>query len=226
LSGVDCLNQDHGQDLPFWSHDGQQLAVTRFQPDGKGSLWVATVDGSTAEEVVGAKPAMRGAPFSPDGRNLLYAYSKDGFLQLFIFDLASRQEHQLTHSKSDKYDPVWSPDDKRIVYSSNEGGYLQIWRIAVAGGEEQRLTTGYDRIRHISFSPDGRWIYLQPNHLNVHRMPSSGGRLEPVTKFPEADLFIEEPKLSPDGRWLAYCRSNGGSSLWLLELGTTQQTTQ
>ena len=45
-----------------------------------------------------------------------------------------------------------------------------------------------------------------------------------LEKFPESGLFIEEPKLSPDGRWLAYCRNNGGSSLWLLELGTTQQT--
>jgi hypothetical protein len=29
---------------------------------------------------------------------------------------------------------------------------------------------------------------------------------------------IEEPKPSPYGKRLVYCRSNGGSSLWLLEL--------
>jgi hypothetical protein len=25
--------------------------------------------------------------------------------------------------------------------------------------------------------------------------------------------------VSPDGRWLVYCRSNGGSSLWIVGLG-------
>jgi Tol biopolymer transport system component/tRNA A-37 threonylcarbamoyl transferase component Bud32 len=214
---------DLGANLPFWSPDGRRLAVTRFRPDGNSSMWIAAVDGSTAEEVVPAKPVLRGAPFSPDGRNLLFTYRTDGYAQLFMLDVASRTEHQLTFSKSDKYDPVWSPDGQWIAYPSNAGGYTQIWRIATAGGEEQRLTTGYDRIRHISFSADGRWIYLQPNHLNIYRMPAGGGPLQQVTKFPESGLFIEEPKLSPDGRWLAYCHNNGGSSLWLLELGTNQQ---
>jgi eukaryotic-like serine/threonine-protein kinase len=214
---------DLGVNIPFWSPDGRQLAVTRFQPDGSGSLWIAAVDGSIAEELVAPKPGLRGGPFSPDGRDLLYIYNKDGFLQLFKVDVASRQEHQLTFSSSDKYDPIWSPDGLLCVYSSNRDGYVQVWRIATAGGEEQRLTTGFDRIRHLSFSPDGRWIYLQPNHLNIYRMPAAGGPFQQVTKFPEGGLFIEEPKLSPDGRWLAYCHNNGGSSLWLLDLGTNQQ---
>jgi Tol biopolymer transport system component len=214
---------DLGASLPYWSPDGRQLAVTRFQRDGNDSLWVAAVDGSAAEEVVAARSVLRGAPFSPDGRRLLFVYSKDGYSQLFILDLATRQERQLTFSPSDKYDPIWSPDGQWSVYTSNRGGYSQIWRSATAGGEEQRLTTGYDRIRHVSFSPDGRWIYLQPNHLNIYRMPAGGGPFQQVTKFPEAGLFLEEPRISPDGRWLAYCHNNGGSSLWLLELGTIQQ---
>jgi Tol biopolymer transport system component len=215
-----------GANLPVWTPDGRQLAVTRFQSDGSSSLWIGAVDGSAAEEVVTAKPVLRGAPFSPDGRSLLYAYSKDGFFQLFILDLASRKESQLTFSPSDKYDPVWSPDGRWCVYTSNRGGYSQVWRSPAQGGEEQRLTTGYDRIRHLSFSPDGRWIYLQPNHLNIYRMPAEGGPFQQVTKFPEGGLFLEEPRLSPDGRSLVYCHNNGGSSLWLLELGNSQQAPQ
>jgi eukaryotic-like serine/threonine-protein kinase len=212
-----------GANLPSWSPDGRQLAVTRFLSDGSSSLWIAAVDGSASEEVVPPKPVLRGAPFSPDGRSLLYAYSKDGLFQLFILDIATRKERQLTSSPSDKYDPVWSPDGRWAVYTSNRGGYSQIWRSPTEGGEEHRLTTGYDRIRHVSFSPDGRWIYLQPNHLNIYRMPAEGGAFQQVTKFPESGLFLEEPRLSPDGRWLVYCHNNGGSSLWLLQLGTSEQ---
>jgi WD40-like Beta Propeller Repeat len=54
------------------------------------------------------------------------------------------------------------------------------------------------------------------------RSPASGGPLQKVTNSPESGLFIDEPTISPDGRWLAYCRSNGGSSLWLLKIGSSQ----
>jgi Tol biopolymer transport system component len=72
---------------------------------------------------------------------------------------------------------------------------------------------------HAFYSPDGRWIYVQPSHRNIYRLPADGGPLQQVTKFPESGLFLEEPTLSPDGHWLAYYRSNGGASLWLLTLG-------
>jgi Tol biopolymer transport system component len=73
------------------------------------------------------------------------------------------------------------------------------------------------------YSPDGRWLYFQPNHLNIYRMPADGGPVQQVTHFPESGLFLEEPTISPDGRYLVYCRSNGGSSLWVLQLGTAQK---
>ena len=82
----------------------------------------------------------------------------------------------------------------------------------------QQLTTGYERMRHPFYSPDGRWIYIQPSHRNIYRVPAEGGRLEQVTRFPDAGLFLEEPTISSDGRYLYYCRGNGGSSLWLLKL--------
>lgn len=60
--------------------------------------------------------------------------------------------------------------------------------------------------------------YVQPSHGNIYRLTAEGGPLEPVTRFPEGGLFLEEPTLSPDGRYLYYCRSNGGSSMWLMTL--------
>ena len=82
----------------------------------------------------------------------------------------------------------------------------------------QQLTTGYERMRHPFFSPDGKWIYIQPSHRNIYRVPAAGGALEQVTRFPEAGLFLEEPTISPDGRYLYYCRGSGSSSLWLVTI--------
>ena len=64
------------------------------------------------------------------------------------------------------------------------------------------------------------------SYLNIYRMLAGGGPVEQVTHFPESGLFIEEPTISPDGRYLVYSQSNGGSSLWLLELGSAQNRVQ
>jgi Tol biopolymer transport system component len=80
----------------------------------------------------------------------------------------------------------------------------------------QQLTSGFERMRHPFFSADGKWIYVQPSHRNIYRVPAAGGALEQVTRFPDAGLFLEEPTISPDGKYLYYCRSTGGSSLWML----------
>jgi len=87
-----------------------------------------------------------------------------------------------------------------------------------SGGAMQQLTTGFERMRHPFFSRDGKWIYIQPSHRNIYRVRAEGGPLEPVTRFPEGGLFLEEPTISSDGRYLYYCRENGGSSLWLMTL--------
>ena len=86
------------------------------------------------------------------------------------------------------------------------------------GGSAEPLTAGYGRILHFAYSQDGRWIYLQPSHQNVFRIPASGGPLQAVTRFPESGLYLDEPMIAPDLRSLIYSRNNGGSSLWLLTL--------
>jgi Tol biopolymer transport system component len=214
--------EDLGAAFPYWARDGQQLAVTRFLPDGTAAIWLVSVDGSLADELVPPKPGLLCSPFSPDGRSLLYSYRVDGFLQLFILELGSREERQLTFSPSDHYNGDWSPDGRWIILCSNASGVIQVSRIPASGGESNALTSGYERMRHMFYSPDGEWVYVQPSHRNIYRLPASGGPLEQVTNFPKSGLFIEEPTLSPNGRHLAYCRSNGGSSLWVLTIGNTR----
>ncbi|HET9360491.1 MAG TPA: protein kinase [Vicinamibacterales bacterium] len=206
-----------------WHPSGDKLVAQRLFPDGKVSLWWIAADASYAEELT-SPPTLynnaEGWPIDPDGQKLVYGADVDDHIQLFEFNLGTRQARQLTFSSDDKFNTIWSPDGRWIVYVSNRNGSGQLWRIPAAGGEPEPLTKGVDRVRHMFYSPrGGRWLYFQPNHLNIYRMPADGGRVEQVTHFPESGLFLEEPTISPDGKYLAYSRSNGGSSLWVLQLG-------
>jgi Tol biopolymer transport system component len=214
---VDLPGSDLGVNLPAWTRDGRHLIVTRSFPDGKQSVWIAAADGSEARELL-EEPASGGITVSPDGKTLVYSRAVAGVHQLHRFDLATRRSSQLTTSPGEKFNPVWSPDGSRIAYSSNATGTMQLYTIPASGGPEKILTDGYERMYHPFYSSDGRWLYIQPSHRNIYRLPADGGPLEAVTRFPESGLFLEEPTLSPDGRFLAYCRSNGGASLWLLTM--------
>jgi Tol biopolymer transport system component len=216
---LDLPGRDVSVNLPVWSPDGRRMAITRLLENGLQSIWIAATDGSQAEELVPPVSSLFASDISPDGKSLLYQRKVGGTNQIFQFDLGSRKSGQLTSSPGDKNNAVWSPDGRSIAFSSNATGTMQLWKMASSGGEPVMLTSGYERMYHPFYSPDGKWIYIQPSHRNICRVPSEGGKLEPVTKFPESGLFIEEPTLSPDGRWLAYARSNGGASLWLLTLG-------
>jgi serine/threonine protein kinase len=216
--------EDVAQIGPVWMPDGRRLLLSRLLPGNAGNVganWIVSVDGSGSEEIL-SRVTREGfnttlSP-SPDGKKVIYPKMVQGVQQLFVFDFSSRQSVQLTDSPGSKFDNVWSPDGRWIAVTALQNGVIQLFRMPASGGAMQQLTTGYERMRHPFYSPDGRWIYIQPSHRNIYRVPAEGGRLEQVTRFPEAGLFLEEPTISPDGRYLYYCRANGGSSLWLMKL--------
>ena len=212
--------QDVAQISPAWMPNGSELLVVRYLTGSEDSFWIAALDGSRAEELFhGSTRGVGSLRSSKDGRSVLLSdVVAGGGQEIGVYDIASRKLKILTNPPGDKFDAEWSPDERGIAVTAVRDGVLQLFRLPAAGGAMEQLTTGYERMRHPFFSPDGKWIYVQPSHRNIYRVPAAGGALEPVTHFPEAGLFLEEPTISPDGRYLYYCRENGGSSLWLMTL--------
>ena len=208
-----------------WLRDNRHIVVMTVTGN-MNALWRLALDGSAMEQIVAPGPGGTAVTAggwacaaSPDGRTLLYPRQVGEFTQLILLDMSSKRERQLTTSFSRKYEAKWSPDGRWVAFATTSSGGINIKRIGAAGGEEQPLTDGVERIRHFFYSPDGRWLYVQPNHRNIYRMPADGGPRQPVTRFPEtSSLFIEEPTISPDGRYLVYGRDRGGSSIWMLTL--------
>ena len=218
---IDLPGKDFGVNEPYWSPDGRWIALTRLlNLQGKGSLWRVAPDGSQAEELKSVEGLFSSSgPISPDGGEMIYTDKAAGLDQLFALRLADRRSRQITRTPMDKFDGAWSPDGKSIVFEESDAEKYRLMRMPSAGGEEKLLASSDERLRHSFVSPDGRWVYVQPSHRNIWRVSAEGGAMQQVTRFPESGLFIEEPAMAPDGSSLVYCKSNGGSSLWLLTLG-------
>ncbi len=201
---------------PTWVTEGL-LVINRYLLNGDGEILLVSPDGSHSEVLEPAAPS-NDTLVTPGGGAIIFSRQEGTVFQLFEIDLATREKRRLTSSPGDKFTGVKSPDGRWIAFNSNASGSMQVWRMPASGGNEERLTTGNERMRHLFWSPDSRWIYVQPSHRNVWRLPAAGGPLQQVTRFPESGLYIDEPAISPDGRTLVYARATGGSSLWLLSL--------
>jgi len=122
------------------------------------------LDLSTGEqtEVAGIAP-YSGVKVSPDGLKAVVVRERQGESDLYVLDLNTGTESQLTSRRSVEYVGCWSPDSKTFYWSqsADAGNKYEIWRraingttpaefIAVAPNEAGMWPTGV--------SPDGRYL--------------------------------------------------------------------
>jgi len=96
-------------------------------------------------------------------------------------------------------------------------GQLQIFRVSV---EDQSVTRQPDVASgaHMSFSPDQSLILDVRGHKTLWVHPANGQPPYQVFAFPQADVRIDYPVWSPDGRWVLFDRAAPrGGDLWMLE---------
>jgi TolB protein len=78
---------------------------------------------------------------SPDGRYLAYISKGEDSYEIFILDLETGQERQLTQNDIDEVYPSWSPDGERIAYmAAQDENNWDIFTIEVATGQVFRVT--------------------------------------------------------------------------------------
>jgi dipeptidyl aminopeptidase/acylaminoacyl peptidase len=93
--------------------------------------------------------------FSPDGEYLAFCSDATGWWQIYLYDLKTGVQRQLTHAAAEQGVPAWvqglrtytfSGDGNRIYFVRNEQGSQSLWQVDIATGKEHRI---------ISFQPRG-----------------------------------------------------------------------
>jgi len=135
--------------------------------------------------------------WTPNGR-LIYPSTVSGNWDLWITQLGSTEQRQLTNDPAVDKAPAVTPDNRYIVFTSNRTGSFQLWRMNLDGSDQVQLTnrTAAD---HASISPDGKWIFYNTTvDWHIWKIAIDGG--EPVPLIEHAAYC---PAVSPDGKMVA-----------------------
>lgn len=189
---------------------GTALMYEQLENPDQWGLVLYALDGSEKQVVV---PSGNWGALSPDGSQVAYP-AEDG---IHILNLPMNTEMVLTGAEG--FDLHWSPDGTQIAYIGMGEGEIDSLFVVNVGDSQLRQISGWSYESVIGWSPDGKLYFVAP---------FTGGAAWKVYAFDlvsntSQELFTIEngtpkflnPKLSPDGNWIAY-RGRDNSSLYLV----------
>jgi eukaryotic-like serine/threonine-protein kinase len=161
---------------------------------------------------------------SPDGKRVaLMANTPKA--NIWIWDLVGKTQMRLTSDEgAGSTSPLWTPDGKRILYAWDRENLLLggvYWKASDGTGGAEKLASSPGRgLMPWSFSKDGKSLVLwevtpSPFHWDIGVLSVEGNHQRKELLHDEKYL-VKEPRISPDGRWLAYASTETKQSeIWV-----------
>jgi Tol biopolymer transport system component len=164
---------------------------------------------------VGEPAAYGQIALSPDGQRVAAEIADaNGRYGLWVIDAVRGGRSRFTTDSGNDRDPVWSPDSQQIVYTSWTGEENLIRKGLQGSGTPAALpdeigqTPGDRDIAKDWSSEENTLLYLTIGAERILWRASLDGHgsPEPLAK----GYAVDQPRVSPDGRWLAYISQESG----------------
>jgi eukaryotic-like serine/threonine-protein kinase len=145
---------------------------------------------------------------SPDEKRIAVDRREIGTFDIWMLDLASGVFSRVTFDPANDRDPVFSPDGRQIVFTNNRSGMPHLYRKTIGGGPEELIYSGPDREASEAWLRDGSILFGNQGGRKYFVMrPGEAGQPKLIY---QSDFQLDEPAISPDGKWVAYGSSESG----------------
>src|SRR6185436_19382195 len=131
-------------------------------------LFTATATAQSWDPEMQMKVKAVGGPrVSPDGKRVVYTVNEavmtpdrsEFVSQIWLANIASKQNIQLTFGEKSSTNPKWSPDGNWLAFTSNrKDNKNNLYLLSLNGGEAEPLTDGKSGVINFAWSPDARSI--------------------------------------------------------------------
>ena len=188
----------------------QQLKSRTFQSSN------LTVTQLTSRKNDLGETGTRHARFSPDGRLVAYASSKDGASPIWLKQVIGGEPFTNRSAEGTAASPVWSPDGQQLAFISRREGQNGIWMMAAFGGAPTLLKNLERSSRGlVSWSKAGQIYFVSQG--NLFSLNVTTQQVAQVTNFDPTKPAERGFSVSPDEQQIAYSdRQNGQSDLFVV----------
>lgn len=146
---------------------------------------------------------------SPDGKTLIFDLLGD----IYTMPMSGGKATPLRSGIAFEVQPRFSPDGKHIAFTSDAGGGDNLWIMKADGSDAKQVTKESFRLLNNPYwMPDGNYIvgrkhFTSQRSLGAGEMwqyHTTGGSGLQVTKRKNDQQNVNEPCVSPDGKYLYY----------------------
>ncbi len=211
--GARTLISDGSLNLsPILSPNGTLLAYTSYR-SGFPSLYIRNLLTGAEERLTSGQGLALAGSWSPDGRFLALNQTIDGNSEIFLYDTKSKQMKRVTNDWSIDVSPTFAPDGQRLAFVSDRGGSPQIYLTDVQGKTPVRLTYEGKYNTAPAWSPRENTLAFVgraegDRTLGIYTIRTDGSRFE---RLNEQGGSPEGPAWAPNGRFVMYTNTQGGS---------------
>ena len=153
----DSANFDRDKPVQLYSYPRSTQASPTFSPDGSTIAFVSDKDGGTRIYTLPANSSSKRGnailitkknkentcpSWSPDGKKIAYSAKTNGIRQIWIYDLVSKEENQLTTGPGNKENPCWAPDSKHLVFNSTDADVSELYVVNLNQPDAIKITKG------------------------------------------------------------------------------------
>jgi len=210
------LTTGHGGDFqPSWSPDEKRIAFFSSR-SGSPNIWEVEIASGSLRRLTSNSGVNVNPFYSPDGKLIAYQSDQSGRLEVWVMNADGSSSRRLTNVGVTGHFMRWTADGSALVFRCTCGGKPVTTKVSVSGGDPQPFAEMMGG-SHMSFSPDRTRIMDVVGHRVLWVSPISGGKPEKVYEFPDADVRIDYPVWSPDGRWVMFDRFRPqGGDIWAI----------
>jgi serine/threonine protein kinase len=136
-----------------------------------------------------------------------------GEYDLWVMDLRRGVSSRVTVAPGEERDPVWAPDSRSLAFATRGDHGADLRRKGLRASDAATVVANsQDEDIPEDWSRDGKTMLVVRRNAedmqSVWAVPVGGsGEAEPIL---DTGFRVDEPQLSPDGRWLAYVSPESG----------------